>query len=111
VLKEARARYERVGYDDAITRKMGFRMEVPRDGETPHACLDRCTVDDSHWSVDTWEPAACIDLDPHPDSKGRLYVFFGKAPRERRTTWRPGDLVSDADAAILRARPYLRRRK
>lgn len=77
-----RVRYEdgNGGYTGTIAEKSGFRMEQPRKGETPRACVSRCAEDDDHWSNDKWGDAACVDGGPDPKQPGlRIFYFFGWA--------------------------------
>jgi len=76
------ARYEdgHGGYSGTIAEKTDFRMEQPRDGETPRACVTRCADDLDHWSADKHGPAACVDGGPDPKRPGlRIFYFFGWA--------------------------------
>jgi hypothetical protein len=69
------------GYTGTIGEKADFRMEQPRDGETPLDCAKRCSEDPDHWSNDKWGPAACVDGGPDPKRPGlRIFHFFGSAP-------------------------------
>ena len=76
------ARYEdgNGGYTGTIAEKSGFRMEQPRKGEAPRACVSRCTDDPHHWSNDKFEDAACVDGGPDPKQPDRhIFYFFGLA--------------------------------
>jgi hypothetical protein len=77
----ARREYGHRAYTASIAEKKTFRMEVPRRGEAPVACIKRCTEDNGHWSRDKCGPAACVDTGKCPKVPGnRVFVFFGWAP-------------------------------
>jgi len=80
LVEQARYLHGNRGYTGTIAEKAGFRMEPPRDGETPTDCVTRCLDDEAHWSGTTWGPAACVDGGPDPKQPGlRIYYFFGWA--------------------------------
>lgn len=74
--------YGHRGYTGTIAEKsgLGFKMETPRDGESPMACVERCHGDENHFSDDKWGPAACVDAGPDPKNPElHVFVFFGWA--------------------------------
>lgn len=75
------ARYEsgHGGYTGTIAEKSGFRMVVPKEGEDPGDCIDRCFRDESHFFQDKWGPAGCIDAGEGKEPGTRKFLFFGWA--------------------------------
>jgi hypothetical protein len=81
LVKQAKHDRGHGGYTGSIAEKHDFEMEIPAPGETPEACVKRCSWDDNHWSYDDkWGPAACVDMGADPNIPGnRVFVFFGAA--------------------------------